>query len=86
MKPLRLALLGFGTVGQWLAQALQAQHARLQQEHDVVLTIFSVATAHQGLIYHGDGHDYPTLLELVATRQPLSAHPKVTHWTNVLEG
>ena len=86
MKPLRLALLGFGTVGQWLAQALRAQHARLQEEYDVDVTIISVATAHHGLIHRSDGLDIPTLLELVATRQPLSAHPRVTHWTNVLEG
>jgi homoserine dehydrogenase len=86
MKPLRLALLGFGTVGQWLAQALQAQHAWLQQEYGLVVTIISVATAHHGLIYHGDGLDIPTLLDLAATRQSLSAHPKVIHWTNILEG
>ncbi|SRR6266699_3780715 len=86
MKPLRLALLGFGTVGQWLAEALHTRRAWLQQEYDVGVTITSVATAHHGLIYREDGLDIPTLLELVATRQPLSAHPKVTHWTNILEG
>ena len=86
MKPLRLALLGFGTVGQWLAEALHTQRAWLQQEFGLVVTLNSVATAHHGLIYHGDGLDIPTLLDLVATRQPLTAHPKVSHWTNVLEG
>src|SRR6266516_1246523 len=86
MKPLRLAVLGFGTVGQWLAEALHTQRAWLQREHGVVVTIISVATAHHGLIYRSDGLDIPTLLDLVATRQPLTAHPKVTHWTNVLEG
>jgi homoserine dehydrogenase len=86
MKPLRLALLGFGTVGQWLAEALHTQRAWLQQEYGLVVTLISVATAHHGLIYRSDGLDIPTLLDLVATRQPLTAHPKVTHWTNVLEG
>jgi len=86
MKPLRLALLGFGTVGQWLAQALQTQHAWLQQEYGLVVTIVSVATARSGLIYRGDGLDIPTLLHLAATRQSLSAHPEVIHWTNILEG
>ncbi len=86
MKQLRLALLGFGTVGQWLAEALYTQHAWLQREFDVIVTVISVATAHHGLIYRDDGLDIPTLLDLVATRQPLTAHPKVTHWTNVLEG
>ena len=86
MKQLRLALLGFGTVGQWLAETLHTQQAWVQQEFDVVVTLISVATAHYGLIYHDDGLDISTLLDLVATRQPLTAHPKVTHWTNVLEG
>ena len=86
MKQLRLALLGFGTVGQWLAEALHTQHAWLQQEFGLDVTLTSLATAHHGLIYRDDGLDIPTLLELVATRQPLTTHPKVTHWTNVLEG
>src|SRR6266566_5720678 len=86
MKPLRLALFGFGTVGQWLAEALHTRRAWLQQEYGLVVTLISVATAHHGLIYQSEGLDIPTLLDLVATRQPLTAHPSVTHWTNVLEG
>jgi homoserine dehydrogenase len=86
MKPLRLALLGFGTVGQWLAEALYTHRAWLQQEFGLVVSIIGVATAHHGLIYRDDGLDIPTLLDLVATRQPLAAHPKVTHWKNILEG
>jgi homoserine dehydrogenase len=86
MKQLRLSLLGFGTVGRWLAEALHLRQAWLQQELDVVMTIVSVATAHHGFIYRGDGLDIPTLLELADTRQPLTAHPGVTHWANILEG
>src|SRR5712692_3971817 len=86
MKPLRLALFGFGTVGQWLAEALHTRRAWLEQEYGLVVTLISVATAHHGLIYQSEGLDIPTLLDLVATRQPLTAHPSVTHWTNVLEG
>ena len=32
------------------------------------------------------GVDILTLLDLAATHQPLTTHPGVTHWTNVLEG
>jgi homoserine dehydrogenase len=85
MKPLRLALFGFGTVGQWLAEALHTQQAWLQQEFGLVVSIVGVATAHHGLIYRDDGLDIPSLLDLVSTRQPLAAHPKVTHWTSLLE-
>jgi homoserine dehydrogenase len=86
MKQLRLALLGFGTVGQWLAEALHMQQVWLQQEVGVVVTLISVGTRHHGLIYRDDGFDIPTLLDLAATRQPLTAYPSATHWTNVLEG
>ena len=86
MKPLRLALLGFGTVGQWLAEALHTRRAWLQHEYGVAVTLTSVGTRHHGLIYRSDGLDIPALLDLVATRQPLTAFPAVTHWTNVLEG
>ena len=60
MKQLRLTLLGFGTVGQWLAEALHIRQAWLQQECGVVVTVISVATAHHGLIYREDGLDIPT--------------------------
>jgi homoserine dehydrogenase len=86
MKQLRLSLLGFGTVGRWLAEALHLRQAWLQQELDVVMTIVSVATAHHGFIYRDDGLDIPTLLELVDTYQPLTAYPGATHWANILEG
>src|SRR5947207_6690484 len=86
MKQLRLALLGFGTVGQWLAEVLHRQQAWLQQEFGLAVTLISVATAHHGLIYRDDGLDIHTLLDLAATRQPLAAHPKVTHWTDILKG
>src|SRR6059058_6023465 len=86
MKQLCLTLLGFGTVGQWLAEALHIRQAWLQQEFGVVVTVIGVATAHHGLIYRDDGLDIPTLLDLVATRQPLTAYPNVTHWTDILEG
>jgi homoserine dehydrogenase len=63
MKPLRLALLGFGTVGQWLVEALHTQQAWLRQEFGLGVTLISVATAHHGLIYRSDGLDIPTFLE-----------------------
>ena len=86
MRPLRLALFGFGTVGQWLAEVLHTQRAWLEQEYGLVVSLIAVATAHHGMISRDDGLDIPTLLDLVATRQPLTAHPAVTHWADVLEG
>jgi homoserine dehydrogenase len=86
MKQLRLALLGFGTVGRWLAEALHLRQAWLRHEFDLAIPVVSVATARGGLIYRGDGLDIPTLLKLLDTHQPLTAHPGVTHWADILEG
>jgi homoserine dehydrogenase len=86
MKLLRFALLGFGTVGQWLAEALHTRRAWMQHEYGVAVTLISVGTRRHGLIYRSEGLDIPTLLDLAATRQPLTAHPSVTCWANVLEG
>ena len=61
MKPLRLALFGFGTVGQWLAEALQTQRAWLQQAFGLDVILISVATAHYGLISRDEGLDLLSL-------------------------
>ena len=55
VRPLRLALFGFGTVGQWLAEALHTQRAWLQQEFGLAVSIIAVATAHHGLISGAKG-------------------------------
>ncbi len=86
MKQLRLSLLGFGRVGEWLVDALHRHQAWWQQELGLMVILRSVATAHYGLIYRDEGLDLPTLLRLGTTRQPLTAHPEVTHWANILEG
>ncbi len=86
MKRLRLSIIGFGTVGQGLAELLSTKHALLQQEYNLDLALVSVANAHSGFIYREDGLDISVLLRLAAARRPLTAHPGVTHWENPLEG
>lgn len=86
MKHLRLSIIGFGTVGQGLAELLDSRRALLQQEFGLAVTVVSVANARDGFIYCEDGLDIPTLLELVVRRQPLTRHPGVRHWASALEG
>ncbi len=86
MKRLRLSIIGFGTVGQGLAELLSTKRDLLRQNFDLDITLVSVANARSGFIYREDGLDIPALLELAAVRRPLTAHPGVTHWENALEG
>src|SRR2546425_7209886 len=86
MKHLRLSIIGFGTVGQGLAELLSTKKDLLRQKYDLGILLVSVANARSGFIYRQDGLDIPTLLELAATQRPLTAHPGVTHWQSTLEG
>ena len=86
MKDLRLSIIGFGTVGQGLAELLEAKRASLKQNHGLTVTLVSVANARHGFIYRDEGLDIPTLLELAAARRPLSEHTGARHWVNALDG
>lgn len=86
MKQIRLSIIGFGVVGQGLAELLAVKQAQLRHDFGVDVVLVSVANARHGFIYRTDGLDIPTLLELAAARLPLTNHPGVQHWTNVLQG
>jgi homoserine dehydrogenase len=86
MKHVRLALIGFGVVGQGFARLLSAKHDLLKQLYDLDISLVSVANARHGFIYREDGLDIHTLLELAAAGRPLTAHPGITHWEKPLEG
>jgi homoserine dehydrogenase len=86
MKQIHLSIIGFGVVGQGLAELLAAKKDVLQHDFDLEVTLVSVANAHHGFIYREEGLNIPTLLYLAAERQPLTKHPGVKHWANPLEG
>jgi homoserine dehydrogenase len=86
MKRVRLSIIGFGVVGQGLAELLMTKGDRLRRDFDVEISLVSVATGHDGFLYREEGLSIPTLLKLAAARQPLTAHPDVRHWESALEG
>src|SRR5258708_7907967 len=86
MKHIRLSIIGFGTVGQGLAELLVRKQAVLQQQHGLEVTLVSVANSRHGFIYCKEGLHIPTLLELTAAGRPLQEHPHIRHWQNALEG
>jgi homoserine dehydrogenase len=86
MKHLRLSLVGFGVVGQGLAELLYTKRGQLQREFGLDVTLVSVANARHGFIYREDGLDIPTLLELASAQRPLIEHPDVHHYVSALHG
>jgi homoserine dehydrogenase len=86
MKHLRLTLVGFGIVGQGLAELLSTKKDLLRQKYDLGISLVGVATARSGFIYRQAGLDIPTLLELASNHRPLKEHPGITDWQNALEG
>lgn len=87
MKTLRLALAGFGVVGQGFVELLNNKQAYLRQAYDLDVRLVGVGNAHHGFIYREDGLDLPTLLDLAKQEdRPLINHPDIQHWGSILSG
>src|SRR5262249_40791642 len=65
MQHLRLSIIGFGTVGRWLAGAVHRHQSWLEADCGVDLSIVGVATRREGFRYRGDGFDISALLDRV---------------------
>ncbi len=62
---MKLILVGFGTVGQGLAEILRDQASYLQDKYNFVGEIIGVATRSRGILYHPDGLDISSLLQAI---------------------
>jgi homoserine dehydrogenase len=86
MKPLRIWIVGFGTVGQWLAGALESNAERLAVRYGVEVAVVGIANARDGFIYDGNGLDLPAVLGLASAGRPIAEQPGVTRWPSAMEG
>ena len=86
MKPLRIWLVGFGTVGQWLVRALDSQAERLAGRYGVAITVVGLANARDGFIYDENGLDLPSLLAVASSGRSIAEEPGVRCWPTALEG
>jgi homoserine dehydrogenase len=62
---MKLALIGFGIVGQGLARILLDKAAELRTEQNFTGEIVAVATRSRGALYHPDGLNIPALLNAI---------------------
>ncbi len=83
---MRIALVGFGTVGRWLAQALDASAERLLDRYGVTFTVIAVANARDGFLHVADGIDLRSALSLAAAGRPITELGGAEHWPTAIEG
>jgi homoserine dehydrogenase len=85
-RSMRVSIVGFGTVGRWLADAIHRRRGWLSAECGVAVAVTGVATRRDGFVHHEAGFDIPYLLDLVSAGRPLATYPGSRRWATALEG
>src|SRR5215216_6980418 len=86
VKPLRIWLVGFGTVGRWVTRALDSQRERLAGKYGTGVTVVGLASARDGFIYDGTGLDIQSALSLASEGRSIAGQPGVRRWASAIEG
>jgi homoserine dehydrogenase len=86
LKPLRIWVVGFGTVGQWLVGVLDSQAERLAARYGVGVTVVGLANARDGFVHDRDGLDLHSALGLASRGRSIAELPGVESWLSALEG
>ena len=71
----RLALIGFGNVGQGLAEILSAKAALLREKFDVDIRIVAICDLYKGSIANPDGFDPKALLDHITEKGDFKEFP-----------
>jgi homoserine dehydrogenase len=86
MRHLRLSIVGFGTVGRWLAEAVVQRQSWLQAECGVAVSLVGIATRRDGFVHRDAGFDIVPLLERASAGRSLADYPGTRRWSTALEG
>jgi homoserine dehydrogenase len=86
VKPLRIWLVGFGTVGRWVMRALDSERVRLAGKYGIKVTVVGLANARDGLIYAGNGLDLPSVFGLASKGQSIAGLAGVRSWPRTIDG
>ncbi|HEY1318876.1 MAG TPA: hypothetical protein VGF32_01455 [Streptosporangiaceae bacterium] len=86
MKPLRIWLVGTGTVGTWLAGVLGSQRERLAARYGLDAIVVGVASARGGFVYDPGGLDPASRHVAAQGGGPPTAGRGVGRWPTTIEG
>ena len=75
--PHRLAFIGFGTVGQGLAEILRDKGDELRAQYGFEAQVVAISDAVKGSVYHPDGLDIGAALRIVRETGSLDDYPEV---------
>lgn len=83
---MRVWLVGFGTVGRWLAQTLDGQLPQLERRYGIRIVVVGLANAHDGFVFDDGGLDLSSALGLVRSGRSLAELPGVRVWPTATDG
>ena len=86
MRPVRIWLVGFGTVGRWVVRALDTEAQRLAGKYGIGVTVVGLASARDGFIYDGNGLDLKSVLSLASQGRSIAELRGVHRWPSSIEG
>jgi homoserine dehydrogenase len=86
VSAVRVWLVGFGTVGRWVAGALGTAGERLESRYGRAVTIVGIGNARDGFAYHPDGLDLGSLLAAAESGRPITAQRGARVWPTAIEG
>ncbi|MDI7742144.1 homoserine dehydrogenase [Lysinibacillus fusiformis] len=72
----RIAILGFGVVGQGFAEIIQNKRQQLEEQFGLEATIVAVSDMMKGSLYHPEGLSIEALLKVVKETGKLEAYPE----------
>ena len=83
---MRIWLVGFGTVGRWLARALDVQAERLAERYGVGVAVVGLANARDGFIHDENGLDLASALALAGEGRSIAEQSGARCWPTAIEG
>lgn len=85
-SPIRVWVIGLGTVGRWVLRAVREQQVSLGERYEVAFRIVGLASRREGFVHDEQGIDLGATLALLAAGRPLRELPRTGHWPTALEG
>jgi homoserine dehydrogenase len=72
----KIALIGFGVVGQSFIQVIKEKHNELEQKYGLIVTIVAICGRSKGSVYDPDGLDIDLLLKKFEDTGSLESYPR----------